>query len=72
MFSERAGVVNIALEGMMLVGAFAAAVATFAFHSPWIGSLCGMGAGVVGSNAAQIAVMAVEECADSLPTVSLH
>jgi len=47
MFSERSGVVNIALEGMMLIGAFAAAVATFAAHSPWIGSLCGISAGVM-------------------------
>ncbi len=46
MFSERAGVVNIALEGMMLMGAFGAAVGTFAMHSPWLGSACGMGAGV--------------------------
>lgn len=46
MFSERSGVVNIALEGMMLVGAFGAAVATFASHSPWLGSLCGIGAGM--------------------------
>lgn len=46
MFSERSGVVNIALEGMMLVGAFAAAVGTIAMHSPWLGSLCGIGAGV--------------------------
>jgi general nucleoside transport system permease protein len=46
MFSERSGVINIALEGMMLIGAFAAAVGTFAAHSPWIGSACGMAAGV--------------------------
>jgi ABC-type uncharacterized transport system permease subunit len=46
MFSERAGVVNIALEGMMLMGAFGAAVATFALHSPWLGLLCGLGSGV--------------------------
>lgn len=46
MFSERSGVINIALEGLMLVGAFAAAVGTSATHSPWLGLLCGMGAGV--------------------------
>lgn len=46
MFSERSGVVNIALEGMMLIGAFAAAVGTLAAHSPWLGSLCGIGAGM--------------------------
>src|SRR5512136_2416564 len=47
MFSERSGVINIALEGMMLVGAFGAAVGTLATHSPWLGSAWGMGAGVL-------------------------
>jgi general nucleoside transport system permease protein len=42
LFSERSGVINIALEGMMLVGAFGAAVGTYALHSPWVGSACGM------------------------------
>lgn len=45
MFSERSGVVNIALEGMMLVGAFGAAVVTYVSHSPWLGLACGAGAG---------------------------
>src|SRR6266446_7723878 len=44
--SERAGVINIALEGLMLVGAFGAAVGTVATHSPWLGSALGLGAGV--------------------------
>ena len=47
MFSERSGVINIALEGMMLLGAFGAAVGTYASHSPWLGSACGMGAGIL-------------------------
>jgi len=46
MFSERAGVINIALEGMMLMGAFGAAVGTLVTHSPWAGSVCGMAAGL--------------------------
>src|SRR5215467_754382 len=45
MFSERAGVINIALEGLMLVGAFGAAVGTLVTHSPWLGSALGIGAG---------------------------
>jgi simple sugar transport system permease protein len=47
LLSERSGVINIALEGMMLVGAFGAAVGALATHSPWLGLLAGMGAGVV-------------------------
>jgi simple sugar transport system permease protein len=46
MFSERAGVVNIALEGLMLIGAWAAAVGTLVTHSPWLGSALGMVAGI--------------------------
>jgi len=43
--SERSGVINIALEGLMLAGAFAAAVGTVVTHSPWLGAACGLGAG---------------------------
>jgi ABC-type uncharacterized transport system permease subunit len=37
LYAERSGVVNIALEGLMLAGAFTAAAVTFYAHSPWIG-----------------------------------
>jgi len=37
LYSERAGVINIALEGLMLAGAFTAAAVTFYTHSPWAG-----------------------------------
>jgi simple sugar transport system permease protein len=47
MFSERAGVINIALEGLMLIGAWAAAVGTLLTHSPWVGSAFGMAAGIL-------------------------
>lgn len=47
MFSERAGVINIALEGMMLAGAFTAAAVTYAAGNPWVGLIAGMGAGLL-------------------------
>jgi ABC-type uncharacterized transport system permease subunit len=47
MFSERSGVINIALEGLMLAGAFTAAVGTLQFHNPYLGLLSGMIAGGV-------------------------
>jgi len=37
LYSERSGVINIALEGLMLAGAFTAAAVTFYTHSPWAG-----------------------------------
>jgi general nucleoside transport system permease protein len=37
MYSERGGVLNIALEGMLLTGAFTSAVATFYTSNPWVG-----------------------------------
>ena len=43
--SERAGVINIALEGKLLAGAFAAAVATLATGDPWTGVAAGAAAG---------------------------
>lgn len=44
-FSERSGIINIALEGKMLFGAFAAAVVALEFGSPWAGFLAGAFAG---------------------------
>jgi simple sugar transport system permease protein len=37
LYSERSGVINIALEGLMLAGAFTAAAMTYYTHSPWVG-----------------------------------
>ncbi len=55
LFSERSGVINIALEGKMLAGAFTAAAVTYAADkrlglgtaSPWVGLLAGMLAGLL-------------------------
>jgi simple sugar transport system permease protein len=47
LYSERAGIINIALEGLMLAGAFTAAVVTYYSRNPWIGLLAAIAAGVV-------------------------
>jgi ABC-type uncharacterized transport system permease subunit len=47
LFSERSGVINIALEGMMLAGAFTAAAVTYAVGNPFVGLIAGMGAGLM-------------------------
>ncbi|HLH31112.1 MAG TPA: ABC transporter permease [Terriglobia bacterium] len=47
LFSERSGVINIALEGIMLAGAFTSATVTHYVGNPWIGLLGGIGAGML-------------------------
>ncbi len=46
MFSERSGVVNIGLEGLMLISAFAGVVGAFLSGSAWIGLFFAVGAGL--------------------------
>ena len=46
MFSERAGVVDIGLEGKMLMGAFVAAAVATSTGSPWLALAAAMVAGV--------------------------
>ncbi|MGR6743565.1 ABC transporter permease subunit, partial [Aeromonas veronii] len=43
---ERSGVFNIALEGMMLAGAFAAVMGAFATGSPYAGAFAAAMAGI--------------------------
>jgi simple sugar transport system permease protein len=47
LWSERSGVVDIGLEGKLLVAAFAAGAAAYATGSAWIGLLAGIGASVL-------------------------
>ncbi|AFY44816.1 ABC transporter permease [Nostoc sp. PCC 7107] len=42
LYSERSGVLNIALEGMLLTGAFSSAVATFYTGNVWVGILAAL------------------------------
>ncbi len=44
---ERAGVVNIAIEGQLLFGAFAAAITASLTGSPWAGLIAAMAAGAL-------------------------
>ena len=46
-FSERAGLVNIGLEGIMAVGAFVAFAVGKVTGSLWLGLIAGMAAGVL-------------------------
>mgnify|MGYP001137502508 CR=1 FL=1 len=43
LYSERSGVLNIGLEGIMLIGAFTAVAATNLTQNPWLG----LGAAIV-------------------------
>ncbi len=47
LWSERAGVVNIGLEGMMILGSFGAGWVGWQTN-PWLGLLCGVAFGVIG------------------------
>lgn len=61
---ERAGVINVAIEGQMLLGAFAAAMASSATGSAAVGMLAGMlAAGVI---ALILAVFAIQYLVDQI------
>ncbi len=47
LYSERAGLINIGLEGLLTVGAVAGFYGSFMTGNPWMGMLFGMGAGVL-------------------------
>jgi len=46
-FAERCGIVNINIEGQMLVGAFASFITAYLTNNLWIGLLVGMAAGML-------------------------
>lgn len=46
-YSERSGIINIALEGMMLMGAYGYVIGAHASGSAWIGLTAGVGLGVI-------------------------
>ena len=46
-YSSRAGIVAMGLEGMMLTGAFSATYVTWLTQNPWVGLLGGMLSGTV-------------------------
>ena len=65
-FSERAGLVNIGLEGLMAIGAFVAFAVGKVTGNLWIGLLAGMAAGVLVNMI--YAVCTVTLCADQTVT----
>src|SRR5437879_1706804 len=66
LYSERSGVINIALEGLLLAGAFTAASVTYYAHSSWVG----LGAAIVagGSVAFILALACIRFKADQVVT----
>lgn len=60
LFSERSGVINIALEGLMLAGAFTAAVVTYELNNPYIGFVAGIAAGIAIASIYAVAVINFE------------
>jgi general nucleoside transport system permease protein len=58
MVNERAGVLNLGLEGVMLLGGFAGFAASLESSSPWVGLASGLAAGaVVGAAFAALVVL---------------
>lgn len=63
-FCERSGIINIAIEGMMLWGAFSAVAFASIFHNMWMGLLCASLVG--GLMAALHAVLSIKYKVDQI------
>jgi general nucleoside transport system permease protein len=61
---ERAGVVNIAIEGMLLTAAFTGALTASAANSVWVGMACAIGIGAV--LGALLAVLSIRYTVDQI------
>ncbi len=66
LYSERSGVINIALEGLLLAGAFTAASVTHYAHNPWVGLGAAIAAGA--AVAAILALACIKFKADQVVT----
>jgi simple sugar transport system permease protein len=64
LISERSGVMNIGLEGMMLIGAFGGIVTTYLVGDPWVGLLAALLAGL--ATGAILALLCVTLRADQV------
>jgi simple sugar transport system permease protein len=60
LYAERSGVINIALEGLMLAGAFTAASVTWYSGSPWVGLAAAMAAGALVAGVLAVACIRFE------------
>lgn len=47
MYCEKAGIMNLGAEGMMIAGAFGAILGTHFTGNPWFGVVCGIAAGLI-------------------------
>ncbi|MFH1144051.1 MAG: ABC transporter permease [Candidatus Eisenbacteria bacterium] len=59
-FSERSGIVNIALEGILLVGAFCAVVGTIFTGSPYVGILAAVAGGLAAATLHALATVVMK------------
>jgi general nucleoside transport system permease protein len=66
LFAERSGVINVGLEGMMLVGALCGVIGAYFGQSPWIGVLFGAVGGTL--MGVLFAAVAINRGADQVVT----